>query len=214
MPTICPTVLAASLEDYGLQMKKIAHLGQRVQIDLTDGNFAPSQTVGPDDIWWPAGFEADIHLMYKQPELAAEIALKHQPSMIIVHQEAEFDLEKIYKSCRDKDTKLGLAILPATPAEGLVPYLDRVDHVLIFSGQLGSFGGAADLSLLDKVAYLKKVRPDLEIGWDGGVNNQNISELVLGGVDVLNVGGFIQKSSDPAGAYAALFRIADETGST
>ena len=32
---------------------------------------------------------------------------------------------------------------------------------------------------------------DLEFGWDGGITDQNVAVLVNGGVDVLNVGGFI-----------------------
>jgi pentose-5-phosphate-3-epimerase len=54
----------------------------------------------------------------------------------------------------------------------------------------------------------------LEIGWDGGINDRNISQLVFGGVDVLNVGGYIQNANNPERAYNSLFRIADETGTT
>ena len=42
------------------------------------------------------------------------------------------------------------------------------------------------------------------IGWDGGINADNVVELVRAGVEVLNVGGFIQHSSDPGAAYAKL----------
>jgi ribulose-phosphate 3-epimerase len=58
---------------------------------------------------------------------------------------------------------------------------------------------------------LKQYKPDLEVGWDGGINDQNVAELINGGVDVLNVGGYIQRAEDPARAFAALQRIADET---
>jgi pentose-5-phosphate-3-epimerase len=54
----------------------------------------------------------------------------------------------------------------------------------------------------------------LEIGWDGGVTDQNISQLAFAGVDVFNVGGFIQKAEDPEKAFHVLERIADETGTT
>ncbi|MDB5161001.1 MAG: Ribulose-phosphate 3-epimerase, partial [Candidatus Saccharibacteria bacterium] len=65
MPEICPTVLAADEDNYRIQMERIAGLGHRVQIDLTDSVFAPSKTVDPGQAWWPIGFRADIHLMYK-----------------------------------------------------------------------------------------------------------------------------------------------------
>jgi pentose-5-phosphate-3-epimerase len=86
---------------------------------------------------------------------------------------------------------------------------------LIFSGNLGYQGGSvADMQLLEKVDLLKKHKPNLEIGWDGGVNDQNVAELVLADVDVLNVGGFLQTSANPVATYHALSRIADETGTT
>jgi pentose-5-phosphate-3-epimerase len=105
--------------------------------------------------------------------------------------------------------------LQSTAAEVIFSALDHIQHVLIFSGNLGYQGGShVDFNLLEKVKVLKRHKPELEIGWDGGVNDQNVAELINGGVDVLNVGGYIQKAEDPARAYSALKRIADETGTT
>ncbi|MGI0133798.1 MAG: hypothetical protein ACREBW_02415, partial [Candidatus Micrarchaeaceae archaeon] len=81
---------------------------------------------------------------------------------------------------------------------------DMIDHVLIFSGHLGHFGGSADTRLLAKVRELRSLKPSVEIGWDGGVNATNAAELAAGGVDVLNVGGFIQHAVNPVQAYSYL----------
>jgi len=214
MPVICPTVLAADKQDYKIQIERIAGLGHRLQIDLTDGLFASAKTVAADEIWWPAGFKADIHLMYKDPATVLRTVLAKNPHLIIVHSEADGDFDAVYKMCRDNGVKLGVALLAATEPDVIAKKLDKIDHVLIFSGDLGNFGGHADLSLLEKVSSLKELKPELEIGWDGGINDHNVSELVFGGVDVLNVGGFIQKAANPEKAYNTLFRIADETGTT
>lgn len=214
MPVVCPTVLAPDKVEYEASIQRVSKFGKRIQIDLTDGIFAKNPTVGPSEIWWPAGLSADIHLMYKDPLLVLKEILAHQPSMVIIHAEADGNFTKTYEACRDSGAKLGVALLPATEPNVIAKELSRIDHVLIFSGDLGSYGGYADLSLLEKVDYLKKQKPDLEIGWDGGINDRNISELVLAGVDVLNVGGFIQKAENPEKAYNALFRIAEETGTT
>lgn len=58
---------------------------------------------------------------------------------------------------------------------------------------------------------LKDLKPELEIGWDGGVDEKNALPLVEAGVDVLNVGGFIQNSSHPESAYATLDSIVKQT---
>jgi ribulose-phosphate 3-epimerase len=214
MPVVCPTILAANKADYDSQVKKIANLGKRIQIDLTDGKFAATKTVTPQAAWWPAGFMADIHLMFKDPLPAARSLVSKEPNMIIAHAESDGNFDKLHELCRHLNIKLGLALLPATPPELIDSAVKKIDHVLIFSGDLGSFGGHADLGLLDKVVYLKAKNADLEIGWDGGINDRNISQLVFGGVDVLNVGGYIQNADDPEKAYNSLFRIADETGIT
>jgi ribulose-phosphate 3-epimerase len=214
MPVICPTVLAADKQQYDEQVNKIAHLGHRIQIDLTDSEFAPTATIGPDEVWWPAGFKADIHLMYKQPTAAIHQLVEHRPHMFIVHAESDGVFDEVAALARQQTIKIGLALLPQTPVDLIAGVLAEIDHVLIFSGDLGSFGGHADLSLLTKVAQLKAARPDLEVGWDGGVNLMNVAQLVTGGVDVLNVGGYIQKADDPHKAYNDLVRIAEETGTT
>lgn len=207
-------MLAADKADYKAQMERIAGLGHRVQIDLTDGQFAAAKTVAASEIWWPAGFKADIHLMYKDPAAVLREVLTKNPSLVIIHSEADGDFETVYKMCRDNGVKLGVALLAPTQPSLIKDKLSKIDHILIFSGDLGNFGGHADLSLLEKIAYLKKLKPELEFGWDGGVNDRNVSELVFGGVDVLNVGGYIQKAENPEKAYNTLFRIADETGTT
>lgn len=211
MPVICPTVLAADEQEYEAQITRVAHFAHRLQIDLTDGLFAKTPTIKPSEAWWPAAVKADIHLMYKQPAPALEKLLEHRPHLIIIHAESDGDFEAMAELCRHHKVKVGVALLQETSAETILPALDKIDHVLIFSGDLGSFGGRADLGLLEKVNFLKKHKPQLEIGWDGGIDDQNIAELVFGGVDVLNVGGFIQKAANPTAAYHGLQRIADET---
>lgn len=214
MAEICPTILAGDEKSYREQVAKIAHFAHRIQIDLTDEMFAEPRTVRPEKAWWPAGVKADFHLMYKNPVQAVKVVMEHKPHLIIVHAEAEGDFSAFAEFCRSHRVKVGVALLPETQPQTIFPALEMIDHVLIFSGDLGSFGGSANLKLLNKSSILKQQKPELEIGWDGGVSDQNVSALVSGGVDVLNVGGYIQNSPEPARAFHTLQRIADETGTT
>ncbi len=214
MAVVCPSILAADEQAYHDQMEKVAKFAKRIQIDLTDGNFAKTHTITPEQAWWPVGIKADFHLMYKNPHKAVDTVLEHTPNMIIVHAEADGDFLSLSRRCRELGIKTGVALLPSTATEHIFSALSSIDHVLIFSGHLGEFGGVADLDLLSKVAQIKQKKPSIEIGWDGGVNDKNVSQLVFGGVDVLDVGGFIQETDDPQRQYGILERIADETGTT
>jgi pentose-5-phosphate-3-epimerase len=214
MAVICPSILAADNNQYRAQIQKIGHFAERIQIDLTDGDFAKSRTVMPEEAWWPVGIKADFHLMYRRPARAIDIVLEHKPNLVIIHAEADGNFVAFAEKLHNLGIKVGVALLAGTQPDSILPALDKIDHVLIFSGNLGEYGGHVNLDLLKKAHYLKQHRQDLEIGWDGGINTQNISLLAAGGVDVFNVGGFIQSSENPEHTYKILERIADETGTT
>lgn len=204
MVVICPTVLADNSHVFREQIEKIAPFAERVQIDLTDGLFTPRQSVSLEQVWWPKHLQADIHLMYKNPAHYVEQLIKLNPSMVIIHAESDGNFFDIAKELKSNGIKVGVALLKPTPVDKIIEALSFIDHVLIFSGDLGHFGGMADLGLLEKVKKLKTIKPKIEIGWDGGVNLSNAKQLADGGVDVLNVGGFVQKSAQPQIAYAKL----------
>ena len=204
MAVICPTVTAYNMHEYRVQMEQIQSFAERVHIDLMDGEFAPTQSPSLDSIWLPRGILGDIHVMYQNPmnSLSQLIALK--PHMVIIHNEATVHHMHFAAELHKAGIQAGLAILQDTPAEYAYQIMHSFDHVLIFSGQLGHQGGIADVALLDKVKKVRQHHPDAEIGWDGGINQANARQLVDAGIDVLNVGGFIQRASDPSSAYATL----------
>lgn len=209
MSTICPTVTCQTddLHEYRTQMERIENLSDRIQIDLMDGEFAPTKSPSIDKIWFPEGKQIDLHLMFQHPADVLNDVLELHPSMLIVHKEAQVDIPTLAAALQVSGIKLGLAILPETPISDCLDELEHVTHVLIFSGTLGQFGGTADLGLLKKVQQLKKYNPSLEIGWDGGVNLENVKALADGGIDVLNVGGFIQEANDSNAAYERLCNL-------
>lgn len=187
-------------------MTRIAQFATRVHIDLADGRFAPAKTIAIDQAWWPGGVRADLHVMYQKPFEHYKTFLSLGPQMVIVHAEGEGNFVPFAELMHRHGIEIGVALKPETPVSLLRPALEWIDYVLIFSGDLGHFGGQADLALLDKAKLLRQLKPQLEIGWDGGINNTNARALAMGGVDVLNVGGFIQHASDPRMAYGALKR--------
>ncbi|HET7827785.1 MAG TPA: hypothetical protein VFK97_02880 [Candidatus Saccharimonadales bacterium] len=214
MAVICPSITAYSTDEYHQQIENIAHLAERIHIDLMDGHFTKKANLGPADAWWPVGIKADFHLMYRQPDKAVALILEHQPNLIIIHAEADGNFEALANQCHSLGVKIGVALLPSTAPAAIERSLNRIDHVLVFSGNLGEYGGHANLDLLRKVNHIRQLAPNIEIGWDGGINQQNISQLAFGGVDVFNIGGFLQSAADTATAFHSLQRIAEETGTT
>ena len=204
MSIICPTVLADTVGEYRDQMESIQDFASRIQIDLGDGRFT-NETVGTADVWWPEHITADIHLMYQQPVKAIDDLVILHPDLVIIHAEAD-DAAEALALLREHHIRTGVALLQETTVESAADLVRLSDHILIFSGSLGSFGGRVDLSLLNKVQQIRTIEPDIEIGWDGGISVETARKLADGGVDVLNVGGAIQKANQPENAYRDLLR--------
>ncbi len=205
MAVICPTVTAYNLHEYREQLERILPFATRIHIDLMDGEFAPTTSPPIDHLWIPHGVIVDIHLMYRRPMEQLELLKYLNPHMVIIHAEADVHHALFAAEMHKEGIKAGIAFLQDTDIQGVEDKISGFDHGLLFSGHLGHHGGQADLSLLHKVAELKEHHPDMEIGWDGGINEQNVIQLVEGGVEVLNAGSYIQKSPDPHSAYAKLF---------
>lgn len=204
MAIICPTVTAYDLTGYREQMERIKPFAKRVHIDLMDGVFAPTISPSLNDIWWPHTFIADIHLMYERPMDYVDELIQLRPHMVIIHNEADVHHMHFAGEMHKEGIEVGLAILQDTPIENAYQIMHSFDQILIFSGNLGHHGGEADLSLLTKVKKVKEHHPDAEIAWDGGIDDQNVKQLLDGGVGVLNVGGFIHNSSHPLQQYNLL----------
>ena len=207
MSIICPTVTAYDFDEYSRQLHVAAQFAERIHIDLMDGKLAPTISPSLGEIWLPHGLTTDIHLMYERPMEVLDYLIRLKPHMVVIHHEADVHHMHFVAELHKHDIKAGLAVLKDTPIEETYQIMHSFDHVLIFSGKLGHHGGTADLELLDKVQKVREHHPDAEIGWDGGINDQNAKQLVEAGVNVLNTGGYIQKNAHPEGAYATLLEV-------
>lgn len=211
MSVICPTVTAQTLKEFRQQLERIHNYADRIHLDFMDGEFAPTKSIPISKAWWQPGPIIDLHVMYKSPMHELENIIMLQPHLVIIHAEADGVLDFL-KEMEGMGIKRGIALLQDTPVNAVASILPLLDHVLLFSGDLGHFGGTVDLKLLRKVDVLRRTYPHIEIGWDGGINDQNALALAKGGIDVLNVGGFIQKSDNPEHAYAKLKAILKSEG--
>lgn len=212
MAVIAPAITAESEGEYRASIEGIGAYAERVHIDISDGEFAPTFLLPEDKLWWPENVQADIHAMVKRPSEHLSQLIAKKPHMVIFHAEVEEDLLQIFQYLKQNDIKTGLALLRSTVPTSLAHLISAVDHVMIFSGELGRHGGIASMMQLEKVRLIKAIRTDVEIGWDGGVSIENAFTLAQGGVDVLNVGGTIANSADPQATYAKLVSEINKRG--
>ncbi len=208
---ITPAILAENAAQYKEQVDRITGFAERVHIDISDGEFAPTLTVSVPELWAPEGWTIDIHAMINNVEEYVPKLIALRPHMIIIHAEAAGDVKTALMQIRQAGIMAGLALLKPTVPRTVEELIKLADHVMIFSGELGHFGGTASLMQLEKIRLIKSINSNVEIGWDGGVLVDNAYSLVQGGVDVLNVGGVIQKSSDPHAIFSKLQQEINKT---
>lgn len=212
MSIIAPCITVETEELYKSVIEKYKPFAQRVQVDISDGEFAPVFLVGPEKLWWPSEWIVDIHAMVAHPLDYVDKLIALKPHLIIFHAETDVDLISIFDKVRKYGIKAGLALLKQTVPETVADIIRKADHVLVFSGDLGHYGGTASLMQLEKVRLIKAINPNVEVGWDGGVGVDNAFTLTQGGVDVLNAGGALAKTDDPSGVYATMIQEINKQG--
>ncbi|MFI5212454.1 MAG: ribulose-phosphate 3-epimerase [Candidatus Saccharimonadales bacterium] len=212
MSVICPCITVETPDEYKAQVAKIHEFTERVHIDISDGEFAPTFLLDESKIWWPQEWTADIHAMVARPSDHLQMLISLKPHMIIFHVEIEEDILPVLQQVKQAGIKAGISLLRSTVPSTIQPAIMAADHVMIFSGELGKYGGTANLMQLEKVRLIRMIRADVEIGWDGGVTIENAYSIAQGGVDVLNVGKTIATAADPKQAYATLVNEINKHG--
>lgn len=214
MIEIAPTILAGNAKDFNQFFAAYKPFAKRLQIDFCDGIFTPTRTVPLSEMIIPPDYTGsiDLHMMVRRPSEYLQAVIAMKPNLVIFHAECEENLLPIFEQLSSNNIKTGVALLVPTYPGSIKPYIEAVDHVLIFAGKLGQQGGEADLLQLEKVNIIKEIDNKVEIGWDGGINMDNIRGIAHAGIDVLNVGSAISQSQNPPEAYKALEAEADKQG--
>lgn len=204
MSVIAPCITVESAEQYQAAVERLHPFAQRVHVDIADGEFAPTFLMSDAQVWWPKEWTVDIHAMVARPVEYVDRLIALKPNTIIFHVEAVADITPVLAKIKAAGIKAGVSLLRETVPATVAEAIKLADHVMVFTGTLGQYGGTASLMQLEKVRLIKAINPTAEIGWDGGVNADNAYTLTQGGVDVLNTGGAIANAADPGQAYATL----------
>ncbi|MEX0748717.1 MAG: hypothetical protein WD467_03630 [Candidatus Saccharimonadales bacterium] len=208
MVEIATAVLAETPEAFAHDLALAAALGDRIQFDIADGEFAPNKTLNLVQLYWPDSIRADLHLMVTEPLSQLETVIALNPHLVIFHAETLTldapELRAASEQLHVLGIKVGLALLPTTTVVSVAASLSLFDHVLVFTGELGHYGGTLNADCLPKIGEIKQIDSQLEVGVDGGINPDTAPAVVAAGADVLNVGGYLQGADNPEAAYATL----------
>lgn len=205
---VVPAILANDPESLRVMVHQAESFASYVQFDIMDGRFVPSRSITYRDlIKIPVKFHWEVHLMVEQPEKYLGSFMKAGASEVIFHYESTPSPGTVVSLARNLGLKIGLAINPETAVPEFLPLFDEVDSVVFLTVHPGFYGSKFIPEVLDKIVALRRSRPSIEIGVDGGINESNILQVAGAGADVLYVGTAIFLQPQPAEKYGNLLSL-------
>ena len=209
---IAPSMLAA---DFSNLAHDIALVNQSdadwFHLDVMDGVFVPNISFGMPVIKSMAKHTSkplDVHLMIVEPDRYIQTFADLGADVLTVHVEACTHLHRSLQSIKAAGMKAGVALNPHTPVASLSHIITDIDLVCLMSVNPG-FGGQSFIeATYEKVRELRTLidenKASTLIEIDGGVTDQNASQLVAAGADVLVAGSYVFSASDPTATIANL----------
>ncbi len=164
-----------------------------------DGEFVPNITFGmpvikairnkTDKVF-------DVHLMINNPQRYIDEFILAGADIITLHYEAEKHLDRAIQYIKSKGVKAAIALNPATPTMVLKDIIANLDMVLIMSVNPG-FGGQKFIPYsLNKIREVKEMalkanNPNILIQVDGGIDKNNVKDVIEAGANVIVAGSAV-----------------------
>ena len=225
---IAPSILSADFSKFGQQIKMAEAAGaDMIHLDIMDGHFVPNISFGVGISKMSKSVSKlphDAHLMVTDPENYYDELSEAGIEYISFHIEIDGQrkdlgenrwvyvadkIEKIKNSARienniqkirDLGKKTGIAVNPPTGFDIVVPFLEKIDLLLLMSVNPGFSGQGFIPDVYEKLKkadkYRQKYGLNFEIMIDGGVNKDNAEKLVSAGADILVSGSSFFQSSE------------------
>ena len=209
---IAPSLFAANHADLTGEIKKIEG-AEYIHVDVMDGHFVPNFGIAPHIIKAirPLTQQVlDVHLMITEPVRYVDVFCDAGADIVTVHVEAdtEENIHAALDKIRAKGKKSGVVVKPNTPAQAILPFVDKCDMVLVMTVEPG-FGGQKFMEhMMPKVEeirrYIDAMNPACELEVDGGVDPNTAPICIHSGANVLVAGSAVYKAEDIPGRIAQL----------
>jgi ribulose-phosphate 3-epimerase len=210
-PEVIPAILAKDERTMKRRLTLLEPHVRLVQIDVMDGKFVKNKT------WhdaakiakWKMNLRYELHLMVNDPIDVMNHWIKVRGlKRVIFHAETPQKLGHLIDTAKRHKLEVGIAISPGTPIKKISPFMKKINMILVMGGKPGKSGQHLNKKTLETVKTLRKRYPKLPIGFDIGVNEKTVPDLVRAGVTRLNTASAIFKSRTPLKTIESLQEIA------
>ncbi|MBI2107469.1 ribulose-phosphate 3-epimerase [Candidatus Woesearchaeota archaeon] len=202
---IIPSIIAKSQKELNKRIKRISRHAKLLQLDIMDGKFVKNNSINFDFRLFKK-YKYEAHLMVNNPEEWIKKNSK-KVNTIIFHIESTKKPNELINLIKMKNKKVGIALNPNTKIKKIKLYLDDINKVLVMTANPGKYGSKFLPSALKKVSLLRKIKPNLDIEVDGGINPKTIERAFKAGANNFISGSYLQKSRNQKKAVNKLQNI-------
>ena len=202
---LAPSILDVDFAHLERELKKIENGGaDLLHLDIMDGNFVPNISFGPrivESIKSITSLPLEVHLMVEKPENQIKSFIDAGGDIIVVHYETSKHLDKLIQTINGAGVKSGIALNPATTLSVIEYLINKIDILLLMTVNPG-FGGQIFIpEMIAKIESARKIIDNqkklISLEVDGGINLDNISQVIKAGAEVIVAGQIISKSANP-----------------
>lgn len=193
---IAPSILASDFSDLGNAIVS-ADRGKAdiIHLDIMDGHFVPNLTIGPSvvkSIRHCCERPYDCHLMIDEPEKFIDVFAAAGADNITTHVELGEKIHDVIRTIHGRGCTAGVCLKPATPAEALEPFLDKIELVLVMTVEPG-FGGQSFMrDMLPKIRRVREMINScgraIHVEVDGGIAAETVPLVTEAGANILVAG--------------------------
>lgn len=209
MFTISPSLYSADIMKLGEVVKNVDNF-EHLHIDIDDGNFVRGISFGMnvvEGVCKSTNVPVDVHLEVLNPIDYIDKLCATDVKLITAHVE-QLPFPSLFISrVHNGHKSVGLALNVKTPVSYIKPYINDIDLILLVSVEADEEGLLFRKGILDKVREIKSIRNDIPVWMDGGINKDNLKDVVQAGTDGIVLGRAIFNSDNPSKAYTGYLQM-------